>query len=82
MNLLKPHKYLNLESSVLSIASLILKKLIKNKTVSITEIENTLRKDGENYEQSKYNLLCSLNFLYCVGKIEYIVEKDKILLIS
>ncbi|MFW2503606.1 ABC-three component system middle component 8 [Clostridium diolis] len=72
--MIRPHKYLDIDSCVLRIASLILKEMIDSKIISYAELYNKIYKIvGQNIE---YTFLPSLNFIYLLGKIEYHEEND------
>jgi hypothetical protein len=74
--MLLPHKYLNLELSVLSITAIIL---------SIFRTDNLIRYDDLlqklidiKGEEVKETFLPSLSFLYLIGKIKYHQSLDSI----
>lgn len=72
--MIKPHKYLDIDSCVLRVGSLILKEMIDSKIISYAELYNKIYKIvGQN---SEYTFLPSLNFIYLLGKIEYHEEND------
>ncbi|WP_346917380.1 ABC-three component system middle component 8 [Clostridium sp.] len=72
--MIKPHKYLDIDSCVLRTGSLILKEMINSKVISYTELYSKIYKIvGQNVE---YTFLPSLNFIYLLGKIEYHEEND------
>lgn len=74
--MIKPNKYTDVNSSVLFIASEILKILNARKLVTYTELQNLiLSEKGENVKRV---FLPALSFLYLLGKLEYHKEKDVI----
>ena len=78
--MIKPTKYMDLDLSVVRIASLIIKLLEKNKVMDYSEVLSYLiDKVGEDV---KHVFITSLNFLYLLGKIEYHLSSDSIGLIS
>ena len=78
--MLRPEKYLDLENSVLTISSQIIKYLKKNKNLSISELINKLI--SLKGEKARENFLPALNLLYLIGKIDYIAQADLIRLIK
>jgi hypothetical protein len=75
--LIRPTKYLDLNSCVLRVVAVILEELRKLPAISLNELESTVQsKAGEN---AKYNFLSALNFLYIIGKLDYDEESDAIL---
>lgn len=72
--MIRPHKYLDIDSCVLRIGSLILKEMIDSKIISYLELYNKVYEIvGQNIE---YTFLPALNFIYLLGKIEYHEEND------
>lgn len=70
---------MDLDLSVVRIASLIIKLLEKNKIMDYSEVLSYLiNKAGEDV---KHVFITSLNFLYLLGKIEYHLSSDSIELI-
>ncbi|WP_147564658.1 ABC-three component system middle component 8 [Clostridium tyrobutyricum] len=77
--MIKPHKYLDVDSSVIRVGSLILKEMLDNKIISYSELYNKIyNKVGKNVE---YTFLPSLSFIYLFGKIKYYKESDTLELI-
>ena len=74
--MIKPHKYLNLDLSVLSISGLILYILKRMNIMKYDELLNkVLLARGES---AKEVFIPSLGFLYLLGKIEYHQDIDAI----
>lgn len=72
--MIRPDKYMNLDTSVLNISSVILKLFKNSRLISFDEISNSvINKLGFN---SKENIIYALNFLYLLNKIEYHQEID------
>jgi ABC-3C biological conflict system middle component len=78
--MIKPHKHLDLDSSVLNLSAIILLKL---KTVQVIKY-NELFNYTINYQDSdiSFNFLNALNLLYLFGLIKYESEIDSIELIQ
>lgn len=78
--MIKPHKYLNLNLSVLNIGSIILSLLKQEK---IMKYDHLLEKLIDNKgEDVKDIFLPTLNFLFLVGKIQYYQKTDSFALIQ
>lgn len=72
--MITPHKYLNLEQSVLNISAVILKQLQVSKSVKYDELCNFITSSvGENAKIAFPN---AISFLFLVGKIEYHQQID------
>lgn len=77
--MLRPHKYLDVNSCVVRVGSLILREMMDNKIIGYKELYDRIySKVGENV---KYTFLPSLNFIYLLGKIKYYSESDMLELI-
>lgn len=78
--MLKPHKYLDLDNSVLLISSEMLKVLTEYNCI---EYEDLFRIIKEKFEESgDFLFLPALNFLYLLGVVEYSSELDMLELIE
>lgn len=78
--MLKPHKYLDLDNSILFVSSEILKVLLE---YNVIEYNDLLKKIKSKFEDSgEYLFLPALNFLYMLGAIEYNNELDALELIK
>lgn len=75
--MIRPTKYLDLNTSVIRISAFILKELKVAKAIQIHELDEIIRNNlGEN---SRFNFIASLNFLYLVGKIDYEETTDSLI---
>ncbi|OIN56616.1 ABC-three component system middle component 8 [Arsenicibacter rosenii] len=72
--MIKPHKYLDLESSVLNLSAEIINLLNNFGVISYDELFNkVMTKIGAN---ARENIVNSINFLYLLGKIKYHKDID------
>lgn len=78
--MIKPHKYLDISNSLLSIGAEVLKLLSSEKVMRIHDLEIAL-KDSKG-EKGLNLLLPTLNLLYAFGKIEYHQKIDSIELLK
>lgn len=67
--MIKPHKYMNLNISILKISSLILKDLLKKRIVRYSELYEKLEKKYKN--DLFYVFPLALSFLYLQKTIMY-----------
>ncbi|GBF44321.1 hypothetical protein LPTSP2_36240 [Leptospira ellinghausenii] len=68
--MIKPHKYLNLDLSILNISAFILQDLKKNSILSYNDVINSsINKFGENVKDT---IPFALSFLFMLDKIEYL----------
>ncbi len=78
--MLKPHKYLEFDSSVLYVSSLVLSILLKERLVEydslLKKVLNLSRKD------ISINFIPALNLLFLLGKISYLKKIDAIEFVS
>jgi len=78
--MLEPTKHMNIDLSVLNIASNILNELNRSRIASYNILENKLiEKLGADV---KFNFPNALSFLYLLGKIEYHLKTDTFELIQ
>ncbi len=77
--MLIPNKFTNPDYSLLRVSSLVLSKLIKKQVLKFWEILAFLNWELEI--DCTDLLIQSMGFLYLIGKIEYRIESDSILLI-
>ena len=71
-----PDEIMDLDSSVIRISSIILKKMNKDRIVKYPELLNYLiKKEGENV---RFVFLPCIIFLYSFGKIEYHIKTDSL----
>jgi hypothetical protein len=72
--MIKGHKYLNLDVSVINVSALIIKKLKKDNFLQYDELLGFVMSVlGKN---SKEVFIYALNFLFLVDKIQYFPEID------
>jgi hypothetical protein len=72
--MIKGHKYLNLDVSVINVSALIIKKLKKDNFLQYDELLGfVVSVLGEN---SKNIFIYAINFLFLVDKIQYSPEID------
>ena len=67
--MIRPHKYMNLEFSVISTGASILQLLQEKGTIKYDELLDSLIDRKGN--SVKENFLVTLSFLFLIGKIEY-----------
>lgn len=78
--MLKPHKYLDLNKSLVKVTSEIIKVLLEYKTI---EYEDLFKIIEDNFGLDGTHLFIpSLNFLFLLGKIEYDIETDVLELLT
>lgn len=78
--MIKPTKFLNLDNCLINISTTILIELLKNKKVCYDDLYDKLyTKFGSSIE---YLFIPSLDFLFLLGKINYISETDSLELIK
>lgn len=74
--MITPHKYLDLNLSVLNLGGLILTELRRKGIIKYDELlDNVILARGQN---AKDVFLPSLNFLYLLGKVEYRQDIDSL----
>jgi hypothetical protein len=74
--MLTPRKHLDLDSSVLRVASILLKALKRPGVMEFERLRGVvLKRVGEGGEVS---FLPALNFLYLLGRVEYHTQNDTI----
>ncbi len=74
-----PDKYLDLQICVMNISSFILKELSTSKMMQLDALSNMMT--ANLGEDSKYNFMPALNFLFLLGKVQYDLKSDSIVLI-
>jgi len=77
--MLIPNKFTNPNFSLIKVSALILKRLMKNKIDKFSDMLNFL--SWELNIDSTEVLIQGMNFLYLVGKIEYKMDNDTIILL-
>ncbi len=78
--MIRPTKYLDLNTCILRISAKILGKLSEDKIIQIEELKKYLQ--YEIGSDAKYNFLSSLNLLFLAGKIDYKEASDSILFLD
>ncbi|MBX2956608.1 MAG: hypothetical protein KF846_10640 [Cyclobacteriaceae bacterium] len=74
--MISPHKYLDLNLSVINLGGVILNVLLEQELIKYDELlERVLFSNGES---AKEVFVPTLSFLYTIGKIEYRQEIDSI----
>jgi hypothetical protein len=74
--MLTPRKHLDLDSSVLRVASILLKALKRPGVMEFERLRGVvLKRVGEGAEVS---FMPALNFLYLLGRVEYHAQNDTI----
>jgi hypothetical protein len=73
--MIAPHRFLNLETSVIAIGAIVIKHLQKRGAVKFDELY-ALVSEGVTGESAKYMFLPAINFLYLLDKIEYNSQMD------
>lgn len=73
--MIKPHRFLNLENSILYLGAKIINHLKQNGTVKYDELFDLIEKDKLS-KKSKPMFIPTLNFLYLVGTIDYNQDLD------
>lgn len=77
--MIKPTKFLNLDTCLLSIVKDILEILLQNKSISYNQLYDSLKiKYDEDFE---YLFLPSLDFLFLLGKLNYVPSSDSLELV-
>ncbi|MCZ0738660.1 ABC-three component system middle component 8 [Phreatobacter sp. AB_2022a] len=72
--MLTPRKHLDLNTSLLRVAAIMLKELHKRGVIEMMMLkQRVIRRVGSNGELM---FLPALNFLYLLGKVEYHVQND------
>lgn len=72
--MIKPNKYLDFETGVIRISSVIIKVLMENNSMKYNEVlKNVQSLAGES---AKYEFHNALGFLYLLGKVEYYNKND------
>ena len=78
--MLSPEKYMDLDKSVLMVASLILKYMINKRIVKVNVLFSFIEsKVGDGINET---FLSALTLLYAFGKIEYFDNNDSLSLVN
>lgn len=75
-----PDKYMDYKVSIVNIAASIIDILLHNGACYYVEVLNQIKES--HGEDSKYEFLNALNFLYLLGKVDYFYENDILELIK
>lgn len=75
-----PHKYLDLRTSVLNIASLCISRLKKTGSADFEALNNDVR--SVLGESARFNLVRALSLLFLLGLIEYDSESNMVLFVG
>lgn len=78
--MIKPNKFLDLESCVINIAGEITKILLKYKTIKYKDLYDIL--DEIYDEEFEYKLLPSIDFLFLLGVLNYSPITDSLELVK
>ena len=73
-----PTKYMDLRTSLISVASAILEMLVGHHRVSMLELDETVQ--NRLGAAARFNFLSALNFLFLVGVIDYDIDNDVVVL--
>lgn len=77
--MIRPTKYLDLNTCVLRLAEVILSELREAQVVPLNELDMIVRtRVGDS---ARFNFLSTLNLLYLVGKIDYRDDSDEIVFV-
>lgn len=74
--MIRPHKYMNLNTCVLKISEIIIRRLKKSTAITILELFDLIVE--ELGMDARYNVVPALNFLFLADQIEFDVELDAI----
>lgn len=75
--MIRPTKYLNLKTSVIHIATVMLAELQRVSFISLAELNELIQ--TRISESARINFVSALNFLYLTGCIDYSEETDTII---
>lgn len=76
--MLRPDKHTNLDYSVLNISSFILKRLMIKDVYTYNDLY--LKVKDEMSDKALINFPYAINFLYLLGKVEYLDQTDSFIL--
>lgn len=74
--MIKPHKFMNVQLSLLSVASSIVRSLKKKKTQSYDELLHSISNDFD--DDVKDLFILALTFLYSMNVVEYKKKEDQV----
>jgi hypothetical protein len=71
---IRPAKYLDLTTSVVRIAAIVLEELQRRRSIHLRDLSDRIQ--AEVGERGLVNLIPSLNLLYLLGCLDYDGERD------
>jgi len=74
--MIRPTKYMDPKSSVLSVSAEILSELLKRNLMSLQELDDLIQNRID--QKANINFTAALNFLYLLGCLDYDTESDVI----
>jgi hypothetical protein len=74
---IRPSKYLDLGTSVLKLAAIMLEQLHDEPEVGLEDLRERVERQAG--EASRFNFFPALNFLYLVGRADYDEERDAVI---
>lgn len=77
--MIRPTKYLDLRTSVLSVSVVIIDALLRSQRVTITELDETVQTRVGT--EGRTNFVPALSFLYLLGTIDYDLKLDAVTLL-
>jgi hypothetical protein len=77
--MIRPHKYMDLDSSLIYMSSLLVKYLLTEKSATVLELQGQLKAYG--CSNIRYMIGACLNFLFLLGKIDYNQSTDSVVLL-
>lgn len=72
--MLKPHRFMNLDYSVVSVASIVVQCLLERGDYELHKILDYARVSCK--EINEQDVMLAVSFLYLLGKVEYKKESD------
>lgn len=78
--MIRPTKYLDLNTCVLNVAATVLPKLQEDRMIPLEELDATVRSCiGDT---ARFSFLSALNFLFLLGKLDYDKETDTVVFLD
>jgi hypothetical protein len=74
--MIRPEKYLDLNTCTIRVASIILSELQQNRVVLLDELDTVVQ--ARLGETARFNFLPALSFLFLLGALEYDLKTDTI----
>ena len=72
--MLKPHRFMNLDYSVINVASIVIQCLKERGDKELHEVLSYAKASCE--EINEQDVMLAISFLFLLGKVEYIKESD------